>query len=163
MISLCLLIAAFFFMKEIYLYSQKTLAVGEGSDRFYTSPRPLDKVMSQALDWLEKNATEKSTLTVIPEGQILNYLTRRPDPTRYPHFLFLAILNQGEKKIIEDFERAKPSFIVVAPADWSEYGEDYFGGKAGAGKELLDWIQDHYKKAAAFQDGNLPPLEIYAA
>jgi hypothetical protein len=86
----------------------------------------------------------QSTFVVIPEGVMLNYLTRRENPTPFTNFMLPELNAWGENNILNGFKLASPDFILLMHRNTAEYGVGFFGQDAGYGKKILDWINRHY-------------------
>jgi hypothetical protein len=131
----------------------KTLAIGEGRDRFMTFPAQLDPTgdfVGQASAWLRGLPGGSRTLLVLPEGQMINYLARQPSPVA-PFFFFSAATSGGrEGEIVRDLERTPPDWIVLVSRDLREYGVQRYGESPEQGGQILDWVGDRYEVAATF-------------
>lgn len=131
----------------------KTLAIGEGRDRFMTFPAQLDPTgdfVGQASAWLRGLPGGSRTLLVLPEGQMINYLSRQPSPVA-PFFFFSAATSGGrEGEIVRDLERTPPDWIVLVSRDLREYGVQRYGESPEQGGQILDWVGDRYEVAATF-------------
>ena len=128
----------------------KTLAVGEGTDRFYVFPEeiePTGKFVSVISEGL-RNAAGARTLLVLPEGVMINYLARAPSPIA-PFFYFSTTTEQGgEERIVADLERHPPDVVVIISRNLREYGIARYGDRVGHGKLLLRWVDDNYNQIA---------------
>ena len=83
-----------------------------------------------------------TTLLVLPEGGMVNYLTRRTNPTRHLKFLPPELEIFGEAEILADLEAHPPDFVALIQRDTAEYGLPLFGTHYG--QRLLDWARDAY-------------------
>jgi hypothetical protein len=130
----------------------KTYAVGEGIDRFYTLPpqlEPTGELVNNVSEFLRQMPGNR-TLLVLPEGEMINYLTRLPSPVA-PFFLFSAATHDGREKIIvEQLQQHAPDWVVVISRDLREYGVARYGESQGQGRSILEWTSSHYRLAAAF-------------
>jgi hypothetical protein len=82
---------------------------------------------------IRRETKEGDGLVVFPEGEILNYLSGRPNSLRHKLYLpgYLSIGN--EERIVAELERRKPRAIVVWPRALGEYGAGEFGRDYGTG------------------------------
>ncbi len=129
---------------------QRTLRIGTGADAFYARPppRPYGAWLNFAQEVLRREAATGSLL-VVPEGLMLNYLTRMPSPVP-PFFLFsFATRNGAEAELVARLERSPPGWIVALSRNLSEYGVSNYGEREGEGRLLLDWIDRHYERVAS--------------
>ena len=135
-------------------YSPKKLPAGQGADLIMASGPEGNAVearnLNLALDWIGKNIPPHATLATLPEGAMLNYLSRHINPT--PCFdwnpTILAVF--GEKRMTAIFEQNAPDYIAVVEWQTYEFGTGYFGSQPGYGAELMDWIQKNYQPVALF-------------
>jgi len=129
-------------------YRVKTYAVGSGGDRIMSfTPRVDGKglAMNRTLDWLNRNTPAGATLCVLPEGIMLNYLSRRPNPTRYTTLVMLATQNYPESEALDAFEKGNPDYIILFHKDTSEWGIRFFGQAKNFGLLTMPWINRNYR------------------
>lgn len=102
--------------------------------------------------WIDRQLPPEATLLVLPEGVIVNYLTRHINPTRHLNFLPPELAVFGEREILEDLEANPPDFVVLVHRDTEEYGLPLFG--TDYGRSLFEWAHDRYVRV--FQLGSEP-------
>ena len=126
------------------LLQAKTIAVSEGRDQFYTFSRELEPTgdIVRAVTFTLKTAPTGSTMVVFPEGVMVNYLARFASPL--PTYFFLSTDGQ----LVQRLRANPPDLVVLISRDLREYGVAGWGEKAGAGKEILDWLAADYRPAA---------------
>jgi len=136
-------------------FSAKNLAVGEDGDRIMAFGPDGNSVEARhtkaALAWIETNVPPDATLAVLPEGVMLNYLSRHinptPDldwnPTMFPVF--------GQDKMTAAFEKNPPNYVILVNWNAFEFGiGGPFGQFPGYGVDVMHWIETHYKTAQLF-------------
>jgi hypothetical protein len=132
--------------KSQWAWRLKTYAVGEGADRFYTFPpavRPIGEVVSQLTDFLSRQSGNRSLL-VLPEGLMVNYLTRLPSPLA-PIYYFSVYTEHGrEAKLVDELRRQPPDLVVVISRDLRENGINRYGESIGKGQLLVQWVNANY-------------------
>lgn len=129
---------------------QRTLRIGTGADAFYARPppRPYGAWLNFAQEVLQREGATGSLL-VVPEGLMLNYLTRMPSPVS-PFFLFsFATRNGAESELVARLEQSPPDWVVVLSRDLKEYGISRYGEREGEGRLVLDWIDRNYEFVAS--------------
>ena len=147
--ALAMLIAdTLFFLKvsNVY-YSSKKIAVGTAGDVIFTAePRidPRGTVIARALQRIDELAPPGATLMVLPEGIMLNYLSRRQNPTPYLNFMPPEMAIFGEGTMLSSIQKRPPDFIVLATKDTGEYGVGPFGLDPNYGRQIVDWVKTHY-------------------
>ncbi len=126
------------------LLRTKTVPVGEGVDRFYAFARkmePTGEIVAAVTTALE-TVNKTDTLTVFPEGIMINYLARVPSTV--PGFFYAAT----GPKLIAQLETRPPKGVVLISRDLREYGVERYGDKPGNGQEILLWLSQHYHQVA---------------
>jgi len=128
-------------------YKDKDFPLGSGGDRIVTyDPKidPTGAAMSSAATWMETHTAPTNTLAVLPEGVMLNYLTRRENPTPYVVFAF-EVWAFGEQTMLAAYQKKPPDYIIVVQRDSSEYGVPYFGLQKGYGFDMMQWVMRNYE------------------
>jgi hypothetical protein len=129
------------------LLRAKTFQVGAGIDKFYafpTSIEPTGELVRLVCEEL-RSAPHGSTLVVLPEGEMINYLARMPSPIP-PFFYFSAATSGGlEDEIVSQLSKHHPDYVVVISRDLREYGVRRYGESYGQGRRILEWVATHYK------------------
>jgi hypothetical protein len=129
------------------LLKLKTGAVGEGVDRFYTLPpnlEPMGEIVQLVSERLRQTPAGQSAL-VLPEGEMINYLARRPCPVS-PFFFFSAATTGGrEEAIVGDLQRHPPDWVVIVSRDLREYGVHRYGESIGEGALIMRWVDANYR------------------
>ncbi|WP_414662134.1 hypothetical protein [Horticoccus sp. 23ND18S-11] len=125
-------------------YRALTLPLGEGRDRFYTygAAEPFARIAGQL-----KTLPPTTTLLVLPEGLMLNYLPRLRSPLA-PFFFYSAATEGGrEAQLVAELQQRPPDYVITVPRDLSEYGIRLYGERPGAGGELMRWVAANYHGA----------------
>ena len=139
----------------------KTVEVGSGPDRFYAFPaaiRPGGDLVAEVSDAL-RQAAPGSTLLVLPEGEMINYLSRLPNPVA-PFFFFSAATAGGrEAEIVRRLSAHPPSYVVVISRNLREYGLNYYGESYGQGRGILEWVEAHYSVVGTFGGNPIDPSQ----
>ena len=131
-----------------YLYDQRTALVGQGADRmlvFKPSFRPSGVTLGRVAEWIETNTPPHCTLAVLPDGAMLNYLSRRTNPTGYLRWNPTEETVFGQDNMNRAYMRAQPDFIILIQLGTDEYGVKPFGDDPRNGLELRQWIGAHYR------------------
>jgi hypothetical protein len=106
-----------------------------------------------------------STLAVLPDGALLNYLLRSPNPT--PYYLMTPWEMRafgGEDAVFARMSEDPPDYFVLANVDMSEYGPKYFGFDARYGLRTRLWLEQNYELMADIgekDETQRPWLRIY--
>ena len=84
---------------------------------------------------------------------MVNYLTRRVNPTRHLNFAPPEIMIFGEDRILEDLRAQPPDYVALVHRDTREYGLPLFGTHYAP--RLLEWVREDYEPVARV---GAPPL-----
>lgn len=128
-------------------YGFKNLPVGKGGDLISGYSReihPRDFFFGQALHWIERETPASATLAAFPEGTMLNYLSRRPNPTPYVYFTKVEMISFGEDRMLAAMQAAPPDYLVLEHLSSEDYGVGYFGEDPAYGRSIMDWARGHY-------------------
>ncbi len=123
------------------VYNAKTHLVSGGADAFGADVR--GDAVNTMLDEIETHVPPDASLAVFPEGVMINYLSRRANPTSYINFMPPELIVFGESNILAAFQDNPPDFVVLVHKDTSEYGPRFFGRDYG--QELFTWIRENYQ------------------
>ncbi len=118
--------------------ARKTETVGVGRDRFRSDVR--GAFVQRAVSWLDSAGT--TSAAALPEGVLINYLARVPNPTPFVNFMPPEEILFGDSHWTEAFRHAPPQVILLVPKNTSEYGRGSFGG--GYARTLASWVAGHY-------------------
>ena len=133
---------------SLQLYSDKTAPIGSGADSilsFNPHFRPVDAVVTDALSWVETNMPPNATLAVLPQGAMLNYLSRHINPCGYVAWNPPEVAAFGMDKMTDALEAHAPDFVVELFVNYGEYGETVFGQEKRFGLDVQQWIDAHYQ------------------
>jgi hypothetical protein len=133
-------------------YGLRSQEVGSGSDRILDNPSAAFAV--RALAEIERHVPRDGTLLVLPEGIMLDYLSRRRAPTKHLNYMPPETLLYGEGAMLAALEASPPDAVLLVHKDTQEYGFPLFGRDYGA--SILAWVRARY--AEVWTDGD-PPLQ----
>jgi hypothetical protein len=133
-------------------YEGKTHRVASGHDAFWADVR--GRPVKRALDAIATHVGPEQTLAVLPEGAMLNYLSRRVNPTPHNNFMPPSLLVFGEDNILQSFKDHPPDFVMLVHKDTTEFGSRFFGRNYGWW--IAAWIEDNYERAELI---GYPPLQ----
>ena len=137
----------FYFNFTKQIYELKNYPVAEGRDRFLTFDSRVNNrgpIMNETLKYIDKLMSKKDTFIVLPEGVMINYLSRKSNPSRYFEFTPNFVEAIGEEKILDVISPTHPSFIILSEKDTSEHGAQYFGKNYAF--NIYSWIANNYAK-----------------
>ncbi|UCF69165.1 MAG: glycosyltransferase family 39 protein [Acidobacteriota bacterium] len=133
-------------------YHARTVRVGSGADTIVAGAR--GAFMNEVIARLEALAPADATLAVLPEGVLINYLTRRVNPTPFFNFMPPEFIMFGEDRIVEAFRSSPPDFIIMTNRGAFEYGFKLMG--RGYGEKLAHWMEQSYTLREQLKDRTRP-------
>lgn len=142
--------AALLAAKSQRLLRMQTYAVGSGADRFYTLPPEreatgeLVRLVSESLADMPRG----QSLIVLPEGEMINYLTRMKSPVAPFYFYSAAISGGREEAVVDALRRSPPEWVVIISRDLREYGVMRYGEALGKGMLIMGWVDANYRLAS---------------
>ena len=139
------------------IYNLKTCSIGSGGDTLFGYKHQFNTVgvasLQQAIGKIEKIIKKKESFVVFPEGVMLNYLTRRMNPTPYINFCPPELEIFGEGVILKSFMENKPDYFILMHRNMSEYG--YPAPGKYWGESIRSWINRNYMPVFTSADGAL--------
>jgi 4-amino-4-deoxy-L-arabinose transferase-like glycosyltransferase len=135
-------------LSSLKIYSEKTVSISSGADTMLAfSPhyRPSDAQIAATLGWVATNLAPSATLAVLPQGAMLNYLSRHPNPCGYVAWNPPEMAAFGQEQMTGAFIAHSPDYVIELFVDYSEYGETNFGREKRFGREVQEWIDAHYQ------------------
>ena len=129
------------------VYGHKTTLIRGEHDRLFALDPTLDPrvtLVQQSVAYLQQELRPDDTLAVVPEGVMLNFLTRHANPTPYISYMPPEMEIFGEARILAAWQHDPPDWVVLWPRNSEEYTDRPFGEASASGVGLLNWIQQHY-------------------
>jgi Dolichyl-phosphate-mannose-protein mannosyltransferase len=156
-LALAILAAAslYYLNRSHKLYQLKDFAVGNGGDTIFTYGPKLQTatwVTSQTLDWIAKKTSPEATFVGLPEGIMLNYLSRRTTTSSYVNFTVGEMLVFGEKRFFDDLKARPPDYVILVDKETAEFGVGPFGADPRYGQQIMDWVNRQYTPVAQVGD-----------
>jgi 4-amino-4-deoxy-L-arabinose transferase-like glycosyltransferase len=148
-LALAILAAAslYYLNRSHKLYQLKDFAVGNGGDTIFTYGPKLQTaglVTSQTLEWIAEKTSPEATFVGLPEGIMLNYLSRRTTTSSYVNFTVGEMLVFGEKRFFDDLKVRPPDYVILVDKDTAEFGVGPFGADPRYGQQIMDWVNRQY-------------------
>lgn len=143
-----------------HYYNVKNYPIGKGKDTFFTFSSDIFEpaaAMDLSLKWIDENIPPDATFAVLPEGVMINYLTRRRTSLPVTNFMMTELTLFGENRLLNDFKDHPPDYVIVTHKDSDELGVGPFGVDPQNGRGIMQWINLHYNSVALF--GNEPLAE----
>lgn len=110
-------------------------------DASFRTAKSQSRVFNEALAWIRNNTPSDSTLAVLPEGAILNVLSRRPNPTPYVFLDQPACLRFNPDAVLAAYSNAPPDTLILV----EKIGEPRFGTEYA--QDLMAFLDPLYSPA----------------
>jgi hypothetical protein len=126
--------------------ARMTIPIGRDGDAMYgPSPdaSPTGMLAAALLERIDSTVPRDATLAVLPDGTMLNFLSRRPNPTSFNQMMPPTLVTFGVDTVLASYQEHSPEYVVLY--DWSgaEYGVGTFGS-GDWGREVVDWVRQRY-------------------
>jgi hypothetical protein len=118
--------------------SDQTQPVASGRDRFYAFDPEVDET-GLLVDWSVerlRSIPPAATLLVLPEGVMINYLSRHVRPM--PEFF------HDEDLYVKQLSRSPPDYVILITRDLREFGIKQFGAPGNPGQKIVRWLGENY-------------------
>jgi hypothetical protein len=125
--------------RSAMIRGDQTQPVGLGLDRFYAFGPEVDETGKQ-VNWCAEHLEgipPEATLQVLPEGVVINYLSRHVRP--------LLDFDGKENEYVEQLSRVRPDYVVFVTRDLREYGIKNFGAPGNPGEKIMQWVRENYE------------------
>jgi hypothetical protein len=147
-ILISLILVSFHITK--FNYDLKTSRMGSGKDLVYIYPSSVEggwimgnSAMREALLYVESVAKKDETLAVFPQAPILNYLSRRKNPSPYYQNVPIDFaLYGGDDTLIKALALHPPDYVLCTTENRFYELFDFFGSDYGV--RTYAWVKDHY-------------------
>jgi hypothetical protein len=137
----------------------QTFSVGSGGDQFWTDARGMDQLVGGTLDWISQNTVSDDTVVVIPEGVMINYLTRRASTIPMLTMLPPDLIMFSEQAALDSLKAHPPDYIILVHRHTGEYGANFMGRDYG--QSIIQWVEANYDPAALFGHPPLNPNSVF--
>jgi len=135
-------------VSSLNLYENKLMPVGSGGDSIIAFEshflRGHDAAIAEALNWVEAKVPPSATLAVLPQGVLINYLSRHTNPSGYVAWSPPELAAFGQTNMNAALMAHSPDYMIELYINYSEYGETYFGEHKSLGFDAQQWIDAHY-------------------
>jgi len=157
--ALSSILVAMFLMMQISAisgtYLIRNYPIATGKERIVTFDATLNiegPVIDATLKKINETIKPNENFLVIPEGILLNYLTRRESPSPYTSFLLGDLAMHNEEKMVERLTRQLPDYVILIDRSVIEWGFKKFG--VDTGTKISAWVTKNY--VPIYGIGNIP-------
>lgn len=143
----CMDVGCFVDISAKYMALKRVVVRANSTDWLYYYGKNVSdhsEVTQQLVDYIQDQLPEDATLACLPEGNMVNFMTRRSNSTRYTNLMPPEMAMYGEAAIVNAFRQAPPDYVCLIHKETDEYGVRFFGSEQ-YGEHLLNWIRNHYQ------------------
>ena len=122
--------------------ADQTQPVASGVDLFYADAPDIDET-GLLVDWTVRRLRSippGANLLVLPEGLMINYLSRRPSPP-LPE---LQENPDAEARYVQVLARSPPDYVLWLTRDTRAPGVTQFGAPGKPGAKISEWLRGNY-------------------
>lgn len=142
------------FAGRAWQYADLEAVAVAGTGGMLSAPAPLAREIEDLGKTVRERTREGDGAVVFPEGEIVNFLSGRPNPMRHKLYLPGYLTDSNEADLLRELAAAPPAAIVLWRRPVSEYDRSLFGEDYG--RTIRDWIDAHYD-LEAFRVPGTPP------
>jgi hypothetical protein len=157
--TLSIILVAVFLVMEIGVisdtYLMRNYLIDTGKERLltYDAERNIEgPVIGETLKKINETIKPNETFLVIPEGILLNYLTRRENRSPLTSFLLGDLVMHREEEMVERVSRRLPDYVILIDRSVGEWGFKNFG--VDTGTKISGWVIKNY--IPIYTIGNIP-------
>src|SRR5262249_9542969 len=136
---------AYLRMNAAYI-ARRTNLVSANGDSFYAAE--YGQYAQKTIDYILTNTKPSDTLTCMPEGLLINFITRRVTPVPDMNFNPPSLVMYGEENMLARLRAHPPDRIALVGCDTSIYGARFFGQHYG--RQISLWIHENYEPVRLF-------------
>ena len=137
-----LLFVVFAFAGRVLQYAEDERIPIPGTQGMLSARPDLVARFGTLVGTVRRESASGKGLVVFPEGEILNYLTDRPNPIRHKLYIPGYLTVENENEVLAELDRSRPGAIVVLDRPTGEYGSSVFGESYG--NRIRKWIEKNY-------------------
>ena len=134
-------------------YRGKHLLVGRGQDVIVANGPSGNSVeartMNEALGWIATNLPPEASLAAIPQGVMLNYLSRHPNSTPCLDWNPVMLEVFGGANMNDELKKHPPDYIALVEWEPYQFEPVDFGSKTYGG-DTMAWVRENYTRAELF-------------
>ncbi len=138
-------LAAAAFVGRMWQYAAIEAAPIAGTDRMLSARPEVAREIEELSAAVAAASRDGDGLVVLPEGEVLNFLSGRRNPIRHKLYLPGYLTGENEPAILEELSRARPAAVVLWRRPTSEYDRAMFGEDYG--RRIRAWIDENYDLA----------------
>jgi hypothetical protein len=135
---------------DALLFGGMVAAPAAGFFIYFLTYMPIGRALAAVGGGLSIASNEVAAL---PEGIMLNYLTRRATSLPVINFMMTELIIFGEDRILEDFKARPPEYGMLVHKDTAEWGGGPFGADPKNGRQIMRWVSQNHSPVALIACG----------
>jgi len=139
----------------LYL-SQNTVTVGEGANSFLSDGRA--NPVNALLAFLAHNVPQGKTLSVVPEGAMINVLAQRVNPNPCLNLMPPEVASLGETQVLRQLQQTPPEILVLNLDRISSKGLLFHNEPYAS--QIASWIASNYELMERFETSPGEPRRL---
>ena len=156
-----------FCLKHLAIYDTQfwvrpRVTIGTGNDSFSaianTTTLITPTLINQGIEFLNQHAGPGDTLAMVPQGAMINFLTRRINPTGEVVLLPGEVDMFGEARILQRFRDHPPDWMMISQTNVSVFGHSAFGIDYAVA--VGHFIREHYQDVTPTSWPKDSPLRV---
>jgi len=140
-----LMLILVFLPVSVKTYATRTLPIEANGDKILCDEGYKGYRAKAFLEVIQDITSRDDRVLILPEGIMLNYLSRRQAPTRHINYMPPEFAIFGEDEMLRELTQSSPDLVIIWKKDLSDYGKVRFG-QEGFGKDILSWITGNYRQ-----------------
>ncbi len=134
------------FASSLNNLSLRLKTVGQGANALrtidYPLPFGLGTDIEKFLTWSRDHLRDNDTYVVLPEGVMLNFLTRHQITGQHITFMPAELATFTEERMLAGLKDVPPDYVVIVNKDNTAYGNMVFGKNYAP--HLYQWVMTRY-------------------
>ena len=146
--NLCFTIFALLLLSNLFKIGENPMFPVD-TPRGKINVRESMKSQNEFIKFLKQNTPKDSSIIVVPEGAMINFLSERKSDGFYYYLIPVNVQIFGEEKIISDFSKNMPDYFVMNNIPYTPYNVGTFCDYA---PNVCSFIKTNYTPIARVND-----------
>lgn len=133
------------------IHRLKGYPVGSGRDvilDYHPELDPRGPIVSETLQYIRDTIEPDIGIATLPYGNMINYMSRHPNPLRIHSFNPVEARIFGEQKYLEEMINISPEYVLLVDIEFTILGARNFGQDYA--RDIYLWIRNNYSVQKQF-------------
>ena len=144
--TLLIFVCTMVFLQSLGWIALKSKPLSRGADRLWTFDRPFSfgagSDVEKFLQWAQSNIKPTETFVALPQGVMLNFLTKRTITGPHTTFMPAELATYSPGAMLSLLSAQPPDYVIFFNKETIAYGHLTSGEDYGA--EIFRWVNEHY-------------------